>query len=195
MNDTNQDETYHLIGGGGYDNLMTYHLVVDDQYISLEPLGIAWSMMVVSNLFFLAFFTGFFYLATLKENPWWVYCFIVVVAVATCLVFDTYTYIRFRNSIRRGPILRYDRGTGEISLPDRGMKFSTCENINIECLTSWQEGGNAGDSCSELNFVVANSGGMERFNLLRSVATLKPFGKLTAQLRSELPIPVKRVRS
>ncbi len=53
MNDTNQDETYHLIGGGGYDNLMTYHLVVDDQYISLEPLGIAWSMMVVSNLFFL----------------------------------------------------------------------------------------------------------------------------------------------
>jgi len=193
MNSANQTETYYLIGGGSYDNLTTYRLVTNDQFVKLVPLEMPWSMMVATNLLFLAFFACFLYFAKLGDNPWGAYCFIVVLAIATCSLFDFVVFTRFRNSTRRGPILTFDKTTGVVCLPDRGMKFSIRENISIECLTSWQEGDGPEDSNSELNFVVSNDGNIDRFNLLRSIATLRPFGKLTKQLRQELPIPVRRI--
>ncbi|MEL7498329.1 MAG: hypothetical protein AAFN77_12020 [Planctomycetota bacterium] len=55
LEDLGHGEPKYLIGGGSYDNLMTYRLVVEKNRVSLAPLPIAWSMMVACNCLFLFF--------------------------------------------------------------------------------------------------------------------------------------------
>ncbi|MEL7498328.1 MAG: hypothetical protein AAFN77_12015 [Planctomycetota bacterium] len=142
----------------------------------------------------LVFFAGAFYLATQKENPAWVFYIIVFLAVFTCVLCDVIVFVRFRKSIRRGEILVCNRLTGKISLPDRGLHFTTEDEIHIECITARPEGSNYGDDLnSELNFVHSKEGRVKRWNLLRSIATIRPFGKLVNQLKQEVPIPIRRV--
>ena len=194
MSDIAAEEAVHLIGGGSYDNLMTYHLVVEKNRVSLAPLPIAWSMMVACNCLFVTFFAIAFYLASLKDNPEWVFGFIIITAMLTCVAFDLVVYYRYSNSIRRGEILVCEQHTGKISLPDRGLKFTSEDDIHIECITARPKGSNDSEAwCSELNFVYSCNGKIERWNLLRSIATIRPFGKLVDQLRQETPIPVRRI--
>ena len=194
LEDLGHAKPTYLIGGGSYDNLMTYHLVVEKNRVSLAPLPVAWSMMVACNCLFVAFFGGAFYLASLKDNHAWVFWFIIILAMLTCIAFDVVVYCRYSNSIRRGEILVCDQLTGKISLPDRGLKFTTEDDIHIECITARPKGSSDGDDCnSELNFVHSYDGKIERWNLLKSIATIRPFGKLVDQLKQETPIPVRRV--
>jgi hypothetical protein len=194
MNDGDIDRTPQLIGGGSYDNLITYCLVVKKNRVSLAPLPLPWSTMFACNFLFVVFFAGALYLATLKESPAWVHLFFFALALFTCILFDVYLFVRYRDSILRGEILVFDQLSGKISLPDRGLVFGSEDDVHIECITARQKDSScAEDVNSELNFVHSGEGRVERWNLLRSVGTIKPFGNLVDQLKRELPIPVRRV--
>lgn len=188
-------EPAFLIGGESYDNLMTYQLVVEENRVSLAPLPMAtaWRMMVVCNGLFLAFFAVMLYLATLQENPVWVYGAVAAIALFTCAGFDGIVFYRYKTSILRGEILTYDRLNGQITLPDRGLVFNAADDVHIECITGRLEGHSYDDLNSELNFVCLSDGEKERWNLLRSIGNTRPFGKLIKQLMQETPIPVRRV--
>ena len=184
-----------LMGGGGYDNLTAFRLVVQNDTVSLEPYSMryAYRMMLATNLLFLIFFALFFYFATLAENPIWIFVFIVALGTATCFLFDMVVYYRFRNALKRGVIFRYNRESETIELPDHGLEFSIGDSIHIECITAWQSADDFGDPNSELNFVSTGGTETKRWNLLRSIATIRPFGSVTSRLAKELPIEVRHV--
>ena len=184
-----------LIGGGSYDNLCAFRLVVRDDTVSLEPYKMQYArkMMYFTNLLFSVFFGTVLYLATCAENPPWVYGLIVSIGAGTCFLFDLVVYCRFRNANKRGIIFRYHRRSQLIELPDRGLKFSVGDPVHIECLTARLSENDFDEPNSELNFVFTSETGKNRWNLLRSIATIRPFGSITSRLAKELPIEVRRV--
>ena len=188
-------DRHFLLGGGGYDNLCAYRLVVQNDTVSLEPYGMqyAYKMMFGTNVLFSVFFGAFLYFATAADNPLWVCGFIIGLGAATCLGFDLVVYYRFRNALKRGVILRYQRESGRIELPDRELEFPVGDSVYIECLTAKLSATDFGDPNSELNFVSISGAETNRWNLLRSIATLRPFGSITSKLSEELPIEVRRV--
>ena len=195
MTKTTNSDVPFLIGGGGYDNLCAFRLIVQNDSVSLEPhkMQYAYKMMLFTNLLFCVFFCAFFYLATLADNPPWIYCVIFGIGAATCIGFDLIVYYRFRNAIERGVIFRYHRKSQRIELPDRQLEFSVGDSIHIECITAKLSATDFGDPNSELNFVLTSEDEMSRWNLLRSIATIRPFGSITSRLARELPIEVRRV--
>ncbi len=188
------DEPF-LIGGGGYDNLTAFRLVVGKDTVSLEPYSMryAYKMMLTTNLLFSIFFAFFFYLATFAENPIWVFVAIVSLGVATCCLFDIVVYYRFRGALNRGVIFRYNRKSEIIELPNLELEFPIGDSVHIECITARQSADDFGDPNSELNFVSTAGTETKRWNLLRSIATIRPFGSITSRLIKELPIEVRRV--
>ena len=186
---------HFLIGGGGYDNLCAFRLVVRNDTVSLEPYGMqyAYKMMFFTNLLFCVFFGAFFYLATFAETPPWVFGLIIGISAMTCIGFDLVVYYRFRNALDRGVVFRYHRKSELIELPDRGLKFSVSDSVHIECLTAKLSATDFGDPNSELNFVLTAEAQTNRWNLLRSIGTKRPFGSITSRLAKELPIEVRRV--
>lgn len=195
LEELGQGQPTYLIGGGSYDNLSAYQLVIQDDIVSLEPFSMkhAKKMMFFTNLLFCVVFGTFLYFATLAENPLWVFVLIAGIGVLTCVGFDLAVYYRFRNAIDRGVIFRYHRKSGLFELPDRGLKFSEGDSIHIECLTARLSAVDFNDPNSELNFVSTAGGETNRWNLLRSIATIRPFGSITSKLAKELPIEVRRV--
>jgi hypothetical protein len=184
-----------LIGGGGYDNLCAYRLAIQDDAVSLEPYDMryGYKMMVGTNLVFCVFFGVMLYFSTFVKNPPWVFGVIVGIWAATSVGFDLFVYYRFRNAIKRGVIFRYHRKSKLIELPNHGIEFKADDSVHIECLTAKLSATDFGDPNSELNFVSNSATGTNRWNLLRSIATIRPFGSITSQLARELPIEVRRV--
>ena len=184
-----------LIGDGWYDNLSAFRLVVNDDLLSLEPYGMqhACRMMIATNLLFWVFFGVLLYFIAHANNQGWVLGAVFSLGIATCILFDIVVYYRFRNAYHRGPIFRYHKKSGLIELPDRGLEFSAGDSIHIECITARESADDTEDPNSELNFVLTNGVEVNRWNLMRSTATIRPFGEITSRLAKELPIEVRRV--
>ena len=178
-----------LIGGGSNHRIPTLQCIVTADEVRLDPKPLASRSLVTTNLLF-----AFFFLTIL----WWCYAgnpigisiAVIVIWIFTSVLFTARVLYIHAKLDRLGPALIYHRQSKIIELPRCGQKFTSEDNVWIECITA--QLGDSDQWTSELNFVALCDGVRERWNLDRSSATINPFKGVDQKINEQTGISVVR---
>ena len=151
------------------------------------------------SVIFVSFFSLMYWLAGRAEGELEAIEKVAIIGTGAvvCGIFTVACVYIFRQENQRGPWLIYDRRTGRVELPREGVSFAREEIVHLQYITtkdlSW--GSDAGNERrSELNLVTVRSGQRERWPLLRSIITHKPFEHVVTPLLEHTDLPVVRVQ-
>ncbi len=181
-----------LIGGGSYHNIPTLRGNATKSEFRLAPIPLSKTSLIAMNLLFAAFFVPILYISY-PSNPFSISILVLGTWFVTAVTYTgMVTYVHSK-SMSQGPAFVFCKKSGNIRLPRHDQEFAISENIWIECITAKHENDPSGDACSELNFNCIRNGIAERWNLLRSTATINPFNGLDREIQRETGIPLRRV--
>ena len=184
-----QDEHSFLIGGGSYHNLPTLRCIAGDDEFRLDPIPLSFAHLAVMNALFAAFFIAILWLC---HPTAWETFLVTFVWVITAVVYTIVVWCVHAKSVRLGPALIYHKKTGKLQIPRHSESFSKDDDIWFECLTAHTAGGSSRDSCSELNLVLVVDGSKQRWNIMRSIATINPFNGMERDIGRETGVRVIR---
>ena len=185
-----KDERSFLIGGGSYHNLPTLRCVADEGEFRLDPTPLSFAHLAFMNGLFASFFGAIYWLCYPLAG--WETFLVTGVWVFTAVMYTILVCFLHAKSARLGPALIFDKKTGKLRIPRHNESFGKDDDIWLECLTARFSEDSSSDPCSELNLVLMVDGNKQRWNVLRSIATINPFNGMEREIGRETGLRVIR---
>ncbi|HEY1172806.1 MAG TPA: hypothetical protein VGH19_15670 [Verrucomicrobiae bacterium] len=119
---------------------------------------------------------------------------IVLFGVFTTIFSIMLNRAEYRSAQKRGTVFRYDRKTGEITLPDRNLTFGVTSHLSFAFIISdfYSSEGTGESKLSELQLVFEIDGKTDRYVLAQGLDrdTLMP---LVTEVQKNVPLPIREI--
>lgn len=190
----------HILGTGLYSNVCSWQLIVTPERIEIAPMAVPWRSILVYNVIFLLFFSGWAFLVARYGDLGLPLTAPVIAAgfyLFTGGLFTGWIVWTFRQALDAGPWLIIDRAERTIQLPREGVTAPLAQVDHLQAISTYRFGSKSwasqGAILSELNLVMRDGAAQRRYPLLRSIFD-GAFDKLAAQIAEFDLVPVKRIR-
>ena len=195
------DPEQFIIGTGHYNNLRLARPYHDEHVFRIDPAPMPVWSIVILNLVFVAFFSGFLWTVQHfrqdETGLGLIYGAVIGIGLLTCVLFTVIGYRSFARANRLGPWLIYHKQSGEVELPREEEKFDRSEIVHLQYITTkllWWGGVLNNERYSEINLVTSRDGIRKRWPLLKSGFNVKAFEWLLKPLQEQTNLPVVRVQ-
>jgi hypothetical protein len=182
-----------ILGEGIYSGERKWGIRVSESFFEIVPAAMPIGKLIAVGVLIMALASGMaFFMAS--RNSYLIATGIVVFGIFTTIVSIMFNMAEYRAVQRRGIVFRFDRKTGEISLPDLGLTFGADRRLSFAFIISgfYSREGNGESNASELQLIVESDGKTDRYVLVQGVDrdTLMP---LVTQVHKHVNLPIHEI--